>query len=58
MTVDGSLRASMNFLPLRRRLSLQPLNRVQDPVPRLGAGLGVKRLSPDRGMCQDGRGEG
>ena len=28
----------MHLLPLRRRLRLQPLDRVQDPVPRLGAG--------------------
>jgi hypothetical protein len=29
---------SMHLLPLRRRLSLQALDRVQDPVLGLGAG--------------------
>jgi hypothetical protein len=28
----------MHLLPLRRRLGLQPLDRVEDPAPRLGAG--------------------
>jgi hypothetical protein len=29
----------VDLLPLRRRLRLQALDRVQDPVPRLGAGV-------------------
>jgi hypothetical protein len=37
---------SMHLLPLRRRLSLQPLDRVQDPVPRLGAGHVAQRKTP------------
>jgi hypothetical protein len=31
----------MHVLAFRRRLSLQPLDRVQDPVPRFGAETGA-----------------